>query len=61
MIKWLDSLNREWGIDAAIAHNENYVNITTYPPKGNYGDTIQLTTQAFKDFRLMLCELKVGE
>lgn len=61
MIKWLDSLDREWGISFAPSLNGKYIDMTTYPPKGNYGNTIQISIEAFKELRLMLCDLKVGE
>ena len=60
MIIWPDSLGREWGVDVNIAHNKDFVNLTIYPPKGNYGNTIQMTTSAFKELRIRMCELKVG-
>ena len=59
MIKWLDSFDREWGMTLTPSLNGKYVDITTYPPRGNHGDTIQITVEAFKELRLMLCGMKV--
>ena len=59
MIKWRDSAGREWGVTYNLSHCGNYVDRTTYPPRGNYGDTIQMTIAAFKELRLQMCELKL--
>jgi hypothetical protein len=59
MIKWLDSFGREWGVTYNLSHNGKYVDRTTYPPRGNHGETVQMTIEAFKELRLAICELRV--
>ena len=59
MIKWKDSIGREWGMTYTLSHCGNYVDCTTYPPKGNYGNTVQMTIAAFKEQRIQMCDLKL--
>lgn len=58
MIKWIDSLNREWGISACLSFNKKMVNLSIYPPKGNYADTIEISISAFNELVSVLTELQ---
>lgn len=58
MIKWLDSLNREWGIAVCLSSNSKMVNLSIFPPKGNYADTIQISITAFNELVSVLNELQ---
>lgn len=61
MIKWLDSFNRQWGMTFTESANGKMVDWTIFPPQGKYGDTVQMTIEAYKELRIKMCELKVGE
>lgn len=61
MIEWLDKSGRKWGVTYNLSRCGNYVDRTTYPPRGNYGDTVQMTIAAFKELRLEICNLKTEE
>ena len=58
VVRWIDSLGRKWAVEYSLSRCGNYVNRTTYPPRGNYADTVQMTIQAFKDLRIQNCNLK---
>ena len=59
MIKWKDSLGNTWGITYNLSRCGNYVDRTTYPPRGNHGQTVQMTLAAFKELRIQMCDLKL--
>ncbi len=60
MIEFKDYFNVKRGISITASHTKGYVNFVIYTPdKYDRGDSYSIPVEAFKELRLLICELKV--
>lgn len=60
-IIWKDSTGRTWRMGINKSWKDGYINITTYKPNAYCGETVELTIEAFKELRLIMCNLNTDE
>lgn len=62
MIEFKDSFGIKRAVDVSYSACRKWVNLTLYSPdKVNYGYNVQIPKEAFKEFRIELCNLKEEE